>query len=67
MQDLVDGYRELNNLAEQAPLYVMQTASDYARALGATQFPEPRTVAADGGESQARACSDGFAILLRAN
>ena len=34
VRNLVDGYRELNDLVEQAPSHVADAASDYARALG---------------------------------
>lgn len=57
VQDLVNGYRELNDLAEQAPLYVTNAATDYARKLGGQPQHTPSNVGdQETGQGQIRVC-----------
>lgn len=49
VRSLVDGYRELNELVEQAPARVSDAASEYAQALGLRPQDPPLAAGAGGG------------------
>ncbi|CAN0311052.1 unnamed protein product, partial [Pylaiella littoralis] len=50
VRSLVDGYRELNELVEQAPARVSYAASEYAQALGFRPREPPRSAGAIAGD-----------------
>jgi len=50
VRSLVDGYRELNELVEQAPARVSHAASEYVEALGLRPRDPPLSAEAIGGE-----------------
>lgn len=52
MRNLVDGYRELNELVEQAPARVMDAASEYAQALGVYPSGSPLATTVGRGVNQ---------------
>lgn len=60
MRSLVDGYRELNELVEQAPARVSEAASEYVQALGIRpQEPPPLAADAAGREGEPSQASAG--------
>lgn len=60
VRSLVDGYRELNELVEQAPSRVSDAASEYAQALGFRPREPPPWAGAitGGGPGQASQAAD---------
>lgn len=59
VRSLVDGYRELNELVEQAPARVSDAASEYVQALGLRPQEPPLAAQAAGGEDGSSQASAG--------
>lgn len=66
VRSLVDGYRELNELVEQAPARVSYAASEYAQALGFRPREPPRSAGAIAGDEsgQVSQAADGFLGII---
>lgn len=64
IRDLLIGYRELNDLAEQAPLHVASAASDYAQSLGGHPHRASPSPGASGGQQHEQARTNVFGFWL---